>query len=762
MKPKHFITALLLGLLVCTPSHTLAKKIKYGTTIVYSGKAKKDVPTGEGELMTMQGKVVLDHLKGIFGEGSTVTNAELTFASGWKFTGELSYEVQPDGSRVDYTLTSGEISVQSITDELSVNETIIQILPDNPLKLARLPKLDGCELQTEGAYFKVKPEDVTDENIAPLKKQAMNNLANANIRAFGAIQQVGDDADKRSAVSEALSQKGHPGISDPWLLGLFADKIEMADGMRMECKDEGGKSVWTITYPNGDYFKYRHKEEKARPVFMTKTLADGSKLSYDDSPRWVVTYADKSKLQGTANVKLGNLTATPGQTLSKYNVSDLFNTYTGLTSIELKPYNASLTRADGKTMNYSYGYSDDELAARQKAREEQLDTVGKLTLQPIDVVGEWTMKDPNQEPHSFSYYLLTMTDDGKAELDFNADYYGPWEGNTGDRTYYQSGRISYKGTYQLQDSVIVFKWNDKKEVSLDERFGSPKPSHTNTQNMLNAQDRYLTGIMAGDLRIGNITNISNAQLEFESKAYGSLPFARTGNQKPIQKDDAYSRMDDNGTYTAFKRYYNDGVMTFSGDNNYVIEYDNGDKYVGMALVSTLRSTTNKQMSEAILNVPNLSDMEIVYWTGTLTLADGSVINYNKLMTDRQTQGLQNNLEAAVNDLNALAEEGLKQVRANTVAARQTLLDEGYPARYVNAMFDRYTIMLGTPKELVDRVLELKCHITRHPAVVTDSQTGDKTYAVVIINPNSGEEMFEGYVRFHWLTERVNYFGRQLR
>lgn len=762
MKKKLYllVSFLFMGMFVI-PMHIEAKKIKYGTTVLYNGKAKDNQPLGVGELSTLQGKTVLDLLKGTFTQEGTVDDAELTFASGWKFTGQLSYEVQPDGSSVTYVLKSGDLRMVSMTAELAVEEKTVQVVPETPLRLTRLPKADGCGLTTDGTYFNIAPSLVTEENTSPLTQRDLGTLAKA--RAFGGIQQLGNTPAERQAIAQTFAQKGYSGIVEPWGVGLFADRIELADGSLMECKDENGKTFWTITSPNGDYFKYQHEATVAAAVTFAKTLADGSKLQCKELGKWTLDKADKSKLEGKAHVKMGTIEMQPGGIFSGISVNTLYDTYKSLTTAEVKPYDAILTRADGTTTKYTNGYSADDYAARNRLREQLLDQDSLIALEPIDVVGRWYLEDPNQDPHSSSYYVLSFTEDGKVFFTFYADYYGPWEkGNS--TPFYQKGTIIRRGIYELQGSDIVFKWYKRNDddMELKDFSATPLQPMSSNQRKLSQQDENMANMVRQALKSGNLLSVSNIQLVFKSSSCGSLSFSRSDGRKAIQKADANMQFDTNGCLTSFKHYYNDGVMTFTGNDNYVIEYSNGDRYQGTALVSTLRTTSSEELSKRILNVPSLSDMDILYWTGTLTLANGKTIKYTKMMTERQQQGLQNNLEAAVNDLNAMAQAELSTMRENAARAKQTLLSEGYPARYVNALFDRYTVMIGTPKELIDRALELKCHITRHPVVLTDTHTDDKTYGILIVNPNTGQEMFEGYIRFYWLTDRVNYVGLDVR
>ena len=107
MKFKLFLAFLLAMLFFSLPQH--AKKIKYGTAIIYKGKAKKGVPTGEGTLTTTC-STFQDILVGEFVGDGTVTDAQLNFPSGWKFQGTLSYEVEIDGSKVTYNFASISLS----------------------------------------------------------------------------------------------------------------------------------------------------------------------------------------------------------------------------------------------------------------------------------------------------------------------------------------------------------------------------------------------------------------------------------------------------------------------------------------------------------------------------------------------------------------------------------------------------------------------------------------------------------------------------
>ena len=101
------------------------------------------------------------------------------------------------------------------------------------------------------------------------------------------------------------------------------------------------------------------------------------------------------------------------------------------------------------------------------------------------------------------------------------------------------------------------------------------------------------------------------------------------------------------------------------------------------------------------------------------------------------------------------------MKKKSAETKQQLLAEGFSASYVNSMFDNYRILHGTPRSLIDRAIQLGCHITRHPLVVNNVGEKDEMYEVDITNPNTGDTAFHGFVRFYWLTNRVNYVGTQM-
>ena len=162
----------------------------------------------------------------------------------------------------------------------------------------------------------------------------------------------------------------------------------------------------------------------------------------------------------------------------------------------------------------------------------------------------------------------------------------------------------------------------------------------------------------------------------------------------------------------------------------------------------------------------MSDLQVRYWYGTLTKANGTVLKFDHGMTDRQINQFAKNIGTISDIIDQEIAASCKQLKEKSMATKKQLLSEGFAPTYVNSMFDQFRILTDTPKALIDRAIQLGCHITRHPVVMEDAhfnwKKSGETYAIVITNYNTGNDAFEGFVKFHWLSNRVMYVGKQIQ
>lgn len=786
---------------ILMPASVQAKKIKYGTMVLYDGKVKNDVPTGEGTLTTTCGTFI-DVLVGNFVGDGTVTDAQLKFPSGWKYQGSLSYEVEIDGSKVTYKLTEGELYVISASVYKSnVKDFTLKIVPKSPVTLVRTPQVSNIDLKKFVYDTTIPGALVYDDFPAPLSlkdfgdKNTATSFANCTILPTSKVNATsGSGTDPL----RNLQEKDFAGVTEPWTFLTRPEDVTMADGTNIMVFDEDKGKYCSVTYPDGEEiaWSYSNTNKNGTVSRLIKKFSDNSTLYINiekggkDSP-WNITYPDKSKAKGDIRFNGKNLQINHTQSLDSYSVQDVFKYVMQESSFEnlgAKLYNGTLTMVDGTIVNYRRGFDEAVLSAQEEARQKALEEGIPLVLAPSDVVGQWILSDPYQMSNSYCYYLLELTHDNMAMITLTTNYYGV--DKRYNKPYYACKTFNAGGSYQLSENRIIFKWDksQKKNTSLKRKYNTEGTIPPIVQTNVDDKEKQFSQMLSTVLNTATISLVSDRQLTI-SDSKVPVVFTRDGDEdeqlvalKKEQKSKEYFHFNETtGEIKAFKHYFNDGVVTLDKDNQeekwFIIEYNNGDKFEGGGNVgvfagdgkfvgSNEKPSNYKEFCNAILEIPNLSDLDLLYWYGTFTKANGTILKFEKGMTNRQINQFAKNLGTISDIIDQEVAAYCKQLKDKSMAAKKQLLAEGFAPAYVNSMFDQFRILNGTPKALIDRAIQLGCHITRHPVVMEDAhfnwKKSGETYAIVITNYNTGNDVFEGFVKFHWLNHRVMYVGKQIQ
>lgn len=795
MKFKLFLAFLLAMLFFSLPQH--AKKIKYGTAIIYKGKAKKGVPTGEGTLTTTC-STFQDILVGEFVGDGTVTDAQLNFPSGWKFQGTLSYEVEIDGSKVTYKLLDGDLYVISASVYKSnVTDFTLKVTPDMPVTLVRTPMGTSIDLK-KYVYDATVPGFLVESDFtSPLPISYFGDKNTATAKANCTIlptSKVNATSGRGTDPIRNLQEKDFPGITEPWTFLARPSELTMADGTHIIKAESNTERANTVEYANGNYLFWQYDAEKDKDgtvLGFAKKFSDGTGLGYiyetqdGKGEAWVINYPDSTKAKGDIRFNGKRLQITNSKTIKDYGVKDVVdiimqeNTFSNLGA---KLFNGTLIMADGTTMNYRRGHSEAEFKAREEARLKAVESGETLALDKLDVTGEWHMKNIYQPYSAQSYYTLFIGEDNRAMLKLTTNYYATYATEYRSHPYYVRNVQTIEGSYTLSNGNIIFNW--KKSSMTDSGMNLMFECYDSFPKALRAKaakmSSYFTD-MVSQLDNVEVSNITDRYITLKEK----YTFSRQGDEDAEalaarQQREAKNKLEigPGGIISAFKHIYNDGVVTIEG-GLMTIDFANGDKYVGTGHIGIIDSkgkmtgnTYNDRLpaysdfTKAVLSIENISDLEVYYEKGTFTKANGESLTFDQGMTEKQQNQIDKNLEEAVRIINEMASVELSMMKQKSIAAKKKLLEEGYAPFYVNAIFDSFYIPQGTPKALIDRALQLGCHMTRHPVTMSDVhfdiRNSGETYAMTITNYNTGEETFEGFVKFHWSSHRAMYVGREIR
>lgn len=782
------LTVIMLIAFATLPLMAEAKKIKYGNYVLYDGKVKKNIPTGEGTLTTTCG-LFTDMLMGNFVGDSTVTDAQLKFPSGWKFTGTLSYSVEIDGSQVTYTLTDGELYIISAsTNKAEIRDLTLKITSESPVKLVRTPMPDAIDLK-KYEYDTTVPGALVDDDFAyPLVLKLIGDKATATAYAQCTILPTSKVTGVKfgSDPKRNLAEKDFASVTEPWSFLVNPKELMMSDGVKIFREGLDHTTV-TIDYPNQDQLVYWYNQlaqKQGRITQLKKTYADKSALMYIDKPTWKIVNPDQSSFTGDVSLNKDKFVVSASKALADYSLNDVYMNIMKATSVkEFSPKMVSgeLVKADGTKSTYRRGHDEAEFEAREKARQKAVEDGTPLVLDKLDVSGEWTIKNNKQPSNSISNYTLNIEEDGNATLTLMTDFYSSHDGTDGN-PYYVRNVLLAEGKYTLSEDNIVFNWG-----SSPKKDGGLKP-------MYNTKDNYPASVptkvnrikenfgeMLYTLQTVKVSNISDLYITLaDTYTFKRLPGNDKGMleaQESVNKENDLN-INSNGTVASFKHAYGDGVVSIE-NGVMTIAYANGDKYVGSGYFGVITSdgklTGNSSVSAyeydtfvaKALNTPDISDVEILFLEGTLTKSNGTALKFTKGLTDKQNNQIDKNMESVVNMVNELAAKELESKRQQSAATKKQLLSEGFPAYYVNSIFDNYRILQGTPKSLIDRALQLGCHIQKYPGSVSDTHISDirysgETYCIVITNLKTGGDAFEGFVKFHWASHRVIYVGHQIR
>lgn len=222
----------------------------------------------------------------------------------------------------------------------------------------------------------------------------------------------------------------------------------------------------------------------------------------------------------------------------------------------------------------------------------------------------------------------------------------------------------------------------------------------------------------------------------------------------------------------FKKKFKDATVTFVSNGSSIVEYNNGDKFEGVArfgLVffdgrkfdpSTNRGVGSYEenydaMRNSVMNQESLNDVEFYIKSGTYTFADGSTQEWKDGSTTNQKNSMNADRERAQKVVIKKAIEEKKARLADLAITcaktRRQLIAEGYSAAYVNSLFDHNTILTGTPKSMIERAAQLGCNFTIEMKM-KDKESGHTQWALAF-ESQDGREWIQ-YVTFHSLTNRV--------
>ena len=795
VKFKLFLAFLLAMLFFSLPQH--AKKIKYGTAILYDGKAKKDVPTGEGTLTTTC-SMFHDVLVGKFVGDGTVTEAQLKFPSGWKFQGTLSYEVEIDGSKVTYTLQDGDLYVISASVYRSnVADFTLKVTSDAPVILVRTPMGTSIDLKMYVYDTTVPGSLVESDFTSPLPISYFGDRNTATAKANCTIlptSKVNATSGRGTDPIRNLQEKDFLGITEPWTFLARPSELTMADGTKISREESNTERVNTVEYADGNILIWHYdaeKDQNGTVLGFAKKFSDGTSLGYvSEMPEgkgeaWGINYPDSTKAKGDIRFNGERLQITGTKTIKDYGVKDVVeiimqeNTFSNLGA---KLFSGTLIMPDKTTVNYRRGHNEAEFTAREEARQKAVEGGETIALDKLDVTGEWCMKNIHQPYNAQSYYTLSIGEDNSAMLKLTTNYYATYATEYDSHPYYVRNVQTIEGNYTLSGGNIIFNWksSSKADSGMDLMFecdnSFPKALRAKAAKM----SSYFAD-MISQLDNVKVGNISDRYITLKDK----YTFSRHGDedaetQAARKQREAKNKLeiDPSGNISAFKHIYNDGVVTIEG-GLMTIDYANGDKYVGTGHIGIINSqgkmtgntyddkfSAYSDFTKAVLSIENISDLEVYYEKGTFTKANGTTLTFDQGMTEKQQNQIDKNLGEAVKMINEMAAAELSMMKQKSIATKKKLLEEGFAPFYVNAMFDKFYIPQGTPKALIDRALQLGCHMTRHPVTMSDVhfdiRKSGETYAMVITNYNTGEETFEGFVKFHWSSHRAMYVGKEIR
>ena len=792
MKNRKLSLLFLLGALtLCFSVH--AKKIKYGTQVLYDGKAKKNIPTGEGTLTTTAGTFT-DILMGNFMGDGSVTNAQLKFPSGWKFKGTLNYEVEIDGSKVTYTLKNGDLYLVSASMvKNDIFDTTLKIDSLHPVTLVRTPLPTSIDLKKFVFDFVLPGTMANDDFPEALSLWDIGDKKQGAIEASCTIlptSKVNNPNGLGTDPMRNLIEKDFAGITEPWTFLYSSKMVIMADGTKIQKMETGNELDFIIETSKDDIFMYHWTMNSSKITHLLKTYGDGRKLGYIDddeySDTWILHETDKSRKIGDVIMKNGSFIINNNKSLRNYDVKTVFNTIMKSQSLDAfspKLINGTIVKADSSKVDVIRGYTEDQLNAREEARQKAIEERTPLTLEKIDLTGVWRMKNVNQPFSSFSYYMLTINDDNTAKLTLTTDYYATYAVDYASHPYYVSNEQSVMGTYNLSGENIIFNWNygDKKDSGMKLMYEC-KDNYPKSLNKKAIKMSRCFDTMVSQLGQVRASNVSERYITLKDQ----FLFSRFGDNDAETKAALQEQREENfikysvssGNIESLHYQFKDATLDISG-GKMTINYANGDKYEGTGHVAIFASdgtmagntlgdrfNAYSQFAWAIINNSNIADLEIYYDNGTLTKANGKTLTFTKGLSDKQNNQIVQNLERVVEMINETAAEELKVMKAKTLVTKQILLSEGFAPYYVNSIFDNFRILEGTPQTLIDRAIQLGCHMIRHPVTLSDVEfnvrKSGKTYAIVITNYNTGADAFDGYVKFHWASHRVIYVGHQIR
>ena len=328
MKQKVLRICIMLIAFATLPLMAEAKKIKYGNYVLYDGKAKKGIPTGEGTLTTTCG-LFTDMLMGNFVGDGTVTDAQLKFPSGWKFTGTLSYSVEIDGSQVTYTLTDGELYIISASaNKAEIRDLTLEITAESPVKLVRTPMPDAIDLKKYEYNTTVPGTLVGDDFAYPLVLKMIGDKTTATANAQCTILPTSKvtGVNGGSDPKKNLAEKDFAGITEPWSFLVNPKAMTMSDGVKITREGQGHTTV-TIDYPNQDQLVYWYNQRAKEPGRITqlkKTYADKSALMYIDKPTWIIVNPDQSSFTGDVCLNKDKFVVSASKALADYNLNDVY------------------------------------------------------------------------------------------------------------------------------------------------------------------------------------------------------------------------------------------------------------------------------------------------------------------------------------------------------------------------------------------------------------------------------------------------------
>ncbi len=833
---KHFLFLLFMLIACMVVSDAEAKKIKYGEYVYYDGKAKKDMPEGLGILHAYvgtaenDGKQVMlwEDLSGIFAPDGIVTDANITFASGWEFKGALKYDVAADGSCVSYTLTDGQLDILNAYPLLaytpidgqpgiqkyypkikdffespyfdlyradmdglnSLSKLSIKIEPEHPLAIVRTIRDGKSEVSIQEHRFMLKSSTVfSDSSISPLKLSEVGNYDDWGAHVnWKAAQILGHSAEMK-VFSKAL---GSESMHEAWGVALNLEKFSMSDGSEIILESSENKVLtWNVKTTKWDSFSFvsNNKElkngiEDYKLLKFQRRFDDGALIYDSQRSGCVIEYANKSKLDGIVEMKAGTLEVTNDRQIKDFDIKEVFANFknvNSLSAMNIQPYEAKKFDANGKVVDeYKYGMSNTQMKARSEAIAKASDEGAPYVAEQIDVLGEWTWRNPDESGSSYSTYTLKMSKNGQAILTQKTDYYRAMAflSYTDIISYYVTRYNTVTGEFQLVDNQLSITWGEptfgKIERTDDGIFVKEGLANKKLDDVYDkierkelksplGMDELMFKMRMKELGKAKLVGASGVQLIWEGgdvsewRRVGSESESERALKERRAKEGRLVMSEDGKKITEFKQYYEDGEVHYV--NNFTtIKYVNGDVFEGEATMGNLNRAGGESICRKILSLPALSDYSIAFVNGTFRTAKGETLKYTDYLTENQINGVADNLDVVAAKIIEIRKAEMEELQKKCQATKAQLLQEGFGAAYVNSMFDQCRIMIGTPRSLIDRAIQLGCHIERHPVAMRESESDDTFYAIHITNYRTGDAAFDGFVRFYWLTSRVNYVG----